>query len=191
MDTKDIIEYFDNRATQWDNEIIINEKVIENVLDNVGIKKGVTVLDVACGTGVLFPYYIRREVSELTAIDISPKMVEIAKRKFPAINVLLGDVEKEKFDTPFDCVMVYNAFPHFPDPVRLIKTLAKYTKQGGKLSVAHGMSRDALLKHHEKVKSVSLELPHAEELAEIFSEWFEVDKIISNAQTYQVVGIKK
>ncbi len=191
MDKKDVINFFNNCADWWDDKIVRNERVIESILDNGGIKKGVDVLDVACGTGVLFPDYLKRAVNSITAIDISPKMVNVARKNFPQIQVICGDVETAEFNKKFDAVMVYNAFPHFPNPTNLIKRLARLTSVGGKLSIAHGMSREALIEHHKRAEHVSLILPEAEVLADMLSPWFNVDVVISNDKTYQVVGTRK
>ena len=48
------------------------------ILDNGGIKEDIHVLDVACGTGVLFPDYLKRKVASVTGVDISQKMAKIA-----------------------------------------------------------------------------------------------------------------
>jgi demethylmenaquinone methyltransferase/2-methoxy-6-polyprenyl-1,4-benzoquinol methylase len=44
--------------------------------------RGVSVLDVACGTGVLFPDYLARNVKSVTGIDLSPAMIDVAKVKY-------------------------------------------------------------------------------------------------------------
>ena len=135
IDKNDVIEFFDKRAAGWDAELIRKDSVVDIILDNGGIKEGVKVLDVACGTGVLFGDYLKRRVASVTGVDISPEMVKIASEKFPQknIKVICGDVEETEFDEKFDIVMVYNAFPHFPEPARLIKTLSEKLKQGGRL----------------------------------------------------------
>lgn len=191
MKKQDIISFFDDCAPHWDDELIRSDEVINKILKNGGVEKGVRVLDVACGTGVLFPDYIKRG-ADVTAVDISPEMVKIARSKFPYINIICGDVEEIDFAQKFDAVMIYNAFPHFPNPERLIKKLSELLRKGGRLSVAHGMSREALLKHHsEKASAVSLELPNAENLAKIFEPYLNVDVIISDNNMYQVSGIKE
>ena len=191
MEKKDVIEFFDRCAPWWDADMVRNEAVIATILDNGGIQAGMDVLDVACGTGVLFPDYLKRDVASVTAIDISPEMAKLAASKFPEVNVICGDVETTSFDKQFDAVMVYNAFPHVPDPAKLIKTLARLVKPEGRLSVAHGMSRAALIKHHERASQVSIDLLHEKELAALFEPYFEVDVIISNDQMYQVSGIRR
>ena len=150
IDQKDVISFFDRCAPGWDAEMIRNEPVIRTILDNAGIRAGVNVLDVACGTGVLFPDYLARDVHSVTGVDIAPEMARRAAEKFPdaRVTVLCGDIETVPLPQPFDCCMVYNAFPHFPDPARLIAHLATLLKTGGRLSIAHGMSRAMLDRHH-------------------------------------------
>ena len=192
MKKEDIAAFFDNCASWWDSDMIRNEDIINRILDNGGIREGIDVLDVACGTGVLFPDYQKRGVASVTGIDISQEMAKIAASKFPQYNVICGDVEETVFDKTFDAIMVYNAFPHFPDPARLIERLAGLVKVGGRLSVAHGMSRAALQNHHAgRAAQVSIDLLHEEDLKALFMPYFDVDVVISNDQMYQVSGIRR
>ena len=194
MSKQDIIDFFDGFAPQWDADMVRDEEVIATILDNAGVKAGVTVLDVACGTGVLVPDYLQRGAASVTAIDISPKMIAYAKEKFPQDNVqlLCGDVETMHFESPFDCVVVYNAFPHFFDPAHLLKKLAGDLKAGGSLTVAHGMSRERINHHHSgSASKVSVNLMDADALGELFEPNFDVTVKISNERMYQVVGVKK
>ena len=191
MNKQEVIAFFDRLAPQWDADMIRHEDVIAKILDNAGIRPGVHVLDVACGTGVLFPDYFSRQVASLTAIDISPEMAKIAREKFPQASVICGDVEETAFDRQFDCIMVYNAFPHFPDPKKLIAVLSGLLAPGGTLTVAHGMSRAAIDHHHEgSASKVSVGLLHEDALAEIFSRHLTVTTKISDDQMYQVTGKK-
>ncbi len=192
MEKKDIISFFDRCAPNWDADIIRNEPVIARILDNAGVKPGLRVLDVACGTGVLFPDYLSRGITDLTAIDISPEMAKIAQAKFPQVQVLCGDVETAVFPETFDLIMVYNAFPHFPEPGRLVQVLAEFLKPGGRLSIAHGMSRHALQTHHAgRASRVSIDLLEEKELSRLLEPWFTVDTVISNEEMYQVCGQKR
>lgn len=191
MEKKDIIQFFDNCASWWDDDMIRNEDIITAILEGGGIRPGIHVLDVACGTGVLFPDYLKRQVASVTAIDISPEMAKIAASKYPEVTVLCGDVEETDFGRQFDAVMVYNAFPHFPDPARLVKRLAELVKPGGRLSIAHGMSRAALKQHHQRATQVSIDLLHEKELAALLAPYFDVDVIISTDRMYQVAGTRR
>jgi len=192
MQKQDIIKFFDKCAPEWDADMIRNEDVICKILDNAKVCQGVDVLDVACGTGVLIPDYLAREVHSVTAIDISSEMIKIAQGKFPQENVhfICGDVELEEFDRKFDCVVVYNAFPHFPEPEKLIRVLASRLKRGGTLTIAHGMSRAQIDHCHEgSASKVSKGLMSEDELAALFEKYLEVTVKISNDKMYQVAGI--
>ena len=119
-------------------------------------------------------------------------MLQIAKNKYPSIPLICADAEEYMFEKDYDAVMIYNAFPHFPDPEKLIANLTKALKVGGRFTVAHGISEKELEKCHSTVaKHVSLPLPSKEKLRDMMSEFFHVDVMISDEEKYIVSGIKK
>ena len=195
MDKKDIIEFFDRCAPNWDAEMIKSDKIIATILDNAEVTENMDILDVACGTGVMFPYYLDRNVASVTGIDIAPEMAKIAAKKYEndsRVQVICGDVEETEFDRKFDAIVVYNAFPHFPDPRRLIKTLSGLLKENGRLTIAHGMSREAIDNHHSGAASkVSNGLMTADSLKKLFAPHLQVEIVISNDRMYQVSGVKR
>ena len=131
MEKKDVIAFFDRCAPTWDADMIKSDVKIGKILDNAEVGEGMDVLDVACGTGVMFDYYLERNVASVTGIDISPEMAKIAAGKYAAesrVQVICGDVEEYAFDRKFDRIVVYNAFPHFPYPKLLINILANLLK---------------------------------------------------------------
>lgn len=193
MNQQEIIKFFDRRAPVWDAEMIRDDAVIDAILDNAGVKAGDDVLDVACGTGVLIPDYLQRGVSRVTAVDISPEMIAHARRKFslPNVHLICADVETFAFESAFDRIIVYNAFPHFFHPARLIEKLAGDLKPGGVLTVAHGMSRASINQHHQNTaSSVSIGLMHEDQLVTLFGQYLTVTVKISNERMYQVAGTK-
>ncbi len=191
MDKKEIAMFFDSLAFCWDEDQSLKKDVISFIFEKGGIKKDRHILDVACGTGVLFPEYLRHGV-KVTAIDISPLMTEKAREKFPSVKVICGDAEEYIFEEKFDGVMIYNAFPHFADSEKLFKNLSSALKEKGRLTVAHGMSERELEECHSgAAKNVSLPLPSKEKLALMMSPYFEVDVKVSDEKMYIVSGIKK
>ena len=192
MNKQAVISFFDRLAPQWDADMIRNDDIISKILDGAQVAPGKDVLDVACGTGVLFPDYLARNVGSLTAVDISPEMAKIAESKYPGrVEVLCGDVETLDFGKKFDCIVVYNAFPHFPEPEQLIRTLSGLLKAGGTLTVAHGMSRAAIDHHHEGSAShVSIGLMSEHALAAMFRKYLTLTVKISDDRMYQVTGMK-
>lgn len=195
MNKQDVIVFFDRCAPQWDAQMIKSDGIIGKILDNAEVGEAMDILDVACGTGVLFPYYLERGVASVTGIDISPEMAKIAGEKFagePKVQVLCGDVEDTVFRRKFDRIVVYNAFPHFSDPRRLIAKLSSLLKEDGRLTIAHGQSREVIDGHHQgSASKVSNGLMAADSLKKLFDAHFQVEVMISNRHMYQVSGVKR
>ena len=101
---EDLIAYFDALAPTWDDNTVRCEEKIRFILDRAGIRPGAKVLDVACGTGVMIPYYLEREAASVTAVDISPEMIRIARSKFPQeeVRLICGDIEKADAGGDYD-----------------------------------------------------------------------------------------
>ena len=189
-----VIDFFDRCAPTWDAEMIRSDRKINIILDNARVGAGSRVLDVACGTGVLTPDYLARDVASVTAVDISPEMIRRAQDKLrdDRVQFLCGDVETLDVGRDFDAVVVYNAFPHFPDPERLVAHLASLLRPGGVLTVAHGMGRAAIDGHHKgRASAVSRGLMSAQELAAIFEKHLTVTTVLSTEEMYQVAGEKR
>ncbi len=187
-----MVQYFDQLAPTWDEHQVRNEARLNAILDYADIHAGVRVLDVACGTGVLLPDYLARDVARVTGVDLSPAMIACANRKFsdPRVTLLVADMEEIQFPERFDRCMVYNAFPHFPSPERLIRHLSGQLVPGGRLTIAHGMSRADINRHHAgSASGVSIGLIAEKELAAIMREGFAVDTVVSNDEIYVVSGI--
>ena len=193
LNTETVREFFDRCAPNWDAEMIRDDEKIRRILDHACVLEGADVLDVATGTGVLIPDYLKRGVSSVTAIDLSPEMIRLARKKIsdPRVRFLTGDAMTEDLGGPFDVIMIYNAFPHFGDPEGLIDRLFEHLKPGGTLSVAHGSSREEIDRHHEgSARAVSMGLMPAEDLAALFKRRLTVTVVISDESMYQVVGQK-
>lgn len=194
MDKNSVRDFFNACAPGWDAGMVRNERIIATILDGARVCAGKTVLDVACGTGVLFPDYLARGTAHVTAIDLSPAMAEIARSKAAGkpVTVLCGDVERYDFGWTFDCVVVYNAFPHFPDSRRAVAALERLVAPRGTLTIAHGMSRARLAQHHSgSASAVSVALPEIDDLAAMLSPEFSVSVRISNDEMYQLTAVKK
>ncbi|MBI5841244.1 MAG: class I SAM-dependent methyltransferase [Chloroflexi bacterium] len=102
------------------------------------------ILDVACGTGLNFPLF--PPASDITAVDLSPRMLELAQQKAAALNlqvrVKLMDAEKLEFaDGSFDTVTSTLSTCTFPDPVQALREMGRVCRTGGLiLLLEHGHS---------------------------------------------------
>lgn len=97
-----------------------------------GLITGTKVLEIGCGTGE-FTKRIARTGADITAVDISPDLLEIAKKTTPYLNVLfyLQNVENMDFgDGSFD-VVIGSSILHHLDLNRAIKEVYRVLKKGG------------------------------------------------------------
>lgn len=195
MDKKEIIDFFDKCSEFWDANMITDDNKMNMIMDAAGIKQGVEVLDIACGTGVMMNYYLGRDVSHVTGVDISSEMIKIAKEKFSGndkIDLICGDADTITFNEKYDCCMIFNAFPHFIDPEKLIANLRKSIKDGGFLTIAHDRGRASLDLHHKgKASKVSCGLMSEDILEKIFIK-YKFSNIFKKAddEIYIVSGVK-
>jgi|LSQX01.1.fsa_nt_gb demethylmenaquinone methyltransferase/2-methoxy-6-polyprenyl-1,4-benzoquinol methylase len=189
-----IINFFDPLAEGWDDHKQPDLAKLNTILDNAAVVEGKTVLDVACGTGVLAPLLVERKVVSVVGVDIAPEMIRIAKEKhrYPNFTFLAGDVEELDFEQQFDCILIFNSFPHFADSEKLISRMAELLAPGGYLTVAHAMGREHMNHHHAGLASaVSIDLMPGSDLARIFESYLKTVTVIDEEDIYQVVGVKE
>ncbi len=193
VDKLKVISFFNTVAESWDEATIRHEDIIKEILDNANVCERHDILDVACGTGVLIPDYLKRNVRSITAIDVSDAMIDICKEKYndEKVDIICADIYEFDTDKRFDNIIVYDAFPHFADAKGLIEKLSGLLKNQGVLTVAHSTGRKRLDAHHKGCpEGVSVKLMHMKELEKIFSEYLSVEVAISKDDIYQITGRK-
>ena len=193
MKTQDIVNYFDSKAESWDS--MPHDPILVNrILDLALNQNAERVLDVACGTGILFPFFLERGINDITAIDFSQGMIAVAQRKFnnsKQIKLICSDATTYSFDGKFDSIIIYNAFPHFQDPDVLLSNLVPHLERGGLLTIAHSAGREELNSFHKMHASpISFPLPPAEDIARMMEKHLTVKKIVSEEHLYLVSGQK-
>ncbi|MBM4271864.1 MAG: methyltransferase domain-containing protein [Deltaproteobacteria bacterium] len=150
MDSSKVKERFDRIAWIYDfmespMEMLSVSKWRKELLSTVRGK----VLEVGIGTGKNLIYY--PEGTMLTGIDISPRMLERAKRKSASLEItaelLLMDVEQMTFpDRSFDYVVSTFVFCSVPDPIKGLKEVKRVMKNDGNaLFLEHVRSENHLL----------------------------------------------
>ena len=96
------------------------------------------VLDVGCGGGLLSEA-LAREGAQVTALDLSPDLIEIAKLHLLEsglkVDYRLQSVERLAEETPgaFDAITCMELLEHVPDPGLVLAACEKLLKPGGRI----------------------------------------------------------
>ena len=111
----------------------------ELVADSVGIPPSATVLDVACGTGILARTISSRlgPSGSVTGLDINEEMLAVARGLAARIDWRQGDATALPFgDSSFDRVVCQFGLMFFPDPGKALAEMVRVLEPGGRLGIA-------------------------------------------------------
>jgi ubiquinone/menaquinone biosynthesis C-methylase UbiE len=117
------------------------------VLNQVGIRAGMTVIDLCCGDG-WFTLQIAKIVSHVVAVDIDRKLLDLAKLRVTESGFTSCDfVEGNAYDIaelvsqPVDFVFLANAFHGVPERTRLARAVANTLESGGHFAIVNWHAR--------------------------------------------------
>lgn len=91
-------------------------------------------LDLGCGTGEMMKLILQADPhKELYGIDLSEKMLAVARSKLPdQVKLLSGDSESLPFpDHSFDVVYCNDSFHHYPAPQNVLREVHRVLKPDG------------------------------------------------------------
>lgn len=112
----------------------------EPLIEDLGLRAGEDLLDVACGTGIVARLAKERlgETGRVVGVDVSPLMLEVARRVAPDIEWREGDAgalplrDREQFDV----VVSQQGLQFFPDRPAAIRQLRRALRPGGRVAVS-------------------------------------------------------
>ena len=140
--------FWDNVAGVYDVFVnVINRKTHQKLKKIVSslIEPGDTVLECACGTGLLSAV-IAQKCRQLTATDFSEKMLKKAEkncRAFRNITYAPADITALPFaDGSFDKVVAGNVIHLLDNPMTALGELNRVCKDGGMLIIPTYMNKD-------------------------------------------------
>ena len=151
-------EYFDQIAAEWDE--LLEEGTIarlREIVAGLDIAPGAAVLDVGCGTGVLFPLLLEKvgQKGRIVALDISGEMLRRARAKGYPVECVQGDAQSLPLsDERFDWVICNAVFPHFTDKLRALREIHRVLKDGARLVICHASSRQKVNELHRSIGGV-------------------------------------
>lgn len=125
-----------------ENENYLNSFEQGELIPLLGALADKKVLDVGAGTGRLSLPMANRG-AYVTALDVSPKMLELVKRKSAKIQTIVGDAESLPFENnTFDIVTAAFLIVHLKDPARFFDEAYRVLKEGGILAVTNINQKD-------------------------------------------------
>jgi SAM-dependent methyltransferase len=134
QDKDEEIAFFDRHAEADDYNVftdLASARIIDAVLRRTDLPSGASVADLGCGSGV-FTHLLRLRGLNAQGVDISPKLIELARRKHPDIPFHVGDVEELPFERDsLDGLLLSGIVHHFPDPSRFASEAFRVLRRGG------------------------------------------------------------
>lgn len=129
------VDFFDGVADQGGEYDVFHPEATEKLIDRfqelTGLQPGAKVADLGCGSGA-FTNVLAARGYRADGVDLSPKLIAIARAKFPTLSFHVGDVESLEFpDASVDGVLLSGLVHHLPDPMRCAKEVHRILKAGG------------------------------------------------------------
>jgi ubiquinone/menaquinone biosynthesis C-methylase UbiE len=132
------------------------------LLDAVRLRPGTRLLDVASGPGALTAEAANRGARPV-GVDLSPRMIELAQRLYPAVEFREADVEHLPFpDHAFDAVVSAFGLGHFPQPELAVAECVRTLSPGGCIAFAwwHDPARQRIQGiFREAIAEIGVSLP--------------------------------
>lgn len=128
---------FENFANQYTDSLQKLPRIyIENLCELLNIKPQSKVVDLGCGSGLLT--FELAQFCHVTGLDISHKMIEIAKEKDVNSRVTWVEANVDKYNFPhesLDVVIAYESFHLFPNIEQLIERIIQWLRPNGIISM--------------------------------------------------------
>ena len=108
-------------------------------------------LDVGAGCGVLTGLLLESNPgARVTAVDLSKKMLDVLRERFPGVQTVAGDVLNLSSPAAYDSIWINACFGNLYDPGAVIRHLAGQMSYGASLHISHPMGRGFQKRLHEK-----------------------------------------
>ena len=129
----------------------------KNILAEIGIKPGFSILDYGCGSGsyTIPAAQLVGEAGKVYSLDIHPLAVQqaqkvVAKKRLTNIETILSDCATALPDESIDVVLLYDTLHNLSEPDKVLAELHRVVKATGILSV-----NDHHLKEQEIITKIT------------------------------------
>ena len=135
QDKQKEISFFDGHAASDSYDVFTSQskqRLIDAFVRLSELPRGARVADLGCGSGA-FTDLLARAGFSVVGLDLSPKLVEVGREKYPGRELVEGDLENLPFDSEsFDGVLLAGVVHHFPDPSRCVAEVFRVLRSGGR-----------------------------------------------------------
>jgi len=110
------------------------------------VAAGQSVLDVACGTGIVARTAAQRvgPTGRVVGVDVNEAMLTVAERVCPGVELYKADVTALPFErATFDVVLCQMALMFFPDPRAAVGEMGRVVERGGTVVIMVPSGLDA------------------------------------------------
>lgn len=185
-----IKEYFDRIAPQYVHE---DNENIDVLLRSLDLDKNTRILDLGAGRGIISNKLQVLFDADVTALDLSTKMIEYAKENTNNPRVKFINEDFYEFEAePFDAIICFDAYPHFLDVGQFVQKSGLLTRKNGILAIIHDCPREELnARHKQHAMGVSRQLKSLEEEVKPFLELFEIVSLLENDKIIKIVLRRK
>jgi len=129
------IAFFDSHGASKAYDVFTpdtNERIVDIVTRLGKFVPGARIADLGCGSGV-FTGLLHRRGFNCTGIDLSPKLIRIAREAHPGIDFQEGDIERLPFaDDSFDGVLLAGVLHHLPELSKCAAEIKRILRPGGR-----------------------------------------------------------
>ena len=158
---------YDEIAHEYEKRIMFDQHIlgVARLRKKLLFKANGKVLEVACGTGQNLPFFAPN--SRITAVDLSPKMLEVARENAIKhglhVDLAVMDAENPEFpDGSFDTVVSTLSTCTFPNPIRGLQEMKRVCRPNGLiLLLEHGHSNVPWLARFQDRNEYQHYLDHA------------------------------
>lgn len=146
------IKEFNNTATKYESDHSgIYEMCKEDyppIIEEIKKQDFTTLLDAGCATGPMLTLLTKEyPEKQYTGLDLSPKMIETAKKKqLKNTTFIEGDCENMPLnDNTYDIIINSQSYHHYPNPQKFFNEVQRVLKPGGKLILRDNTASNPVL----------------------------------------------
>lgn len=130
------------RLKMLNNEASSPKNKPSNIIEHLNLKKGMVIGDIGSGGGYFSREFSRKvgDDGRVYAIDVNQKSLDyvarnLEKEKINNVEIILAKPQGIDLPEKIDLFFLRNVFHHLPEPVEYFKTIGKFLKDNGKISI--------------------------------------------------------